>query len=307
MKIVDLHCDTISRLSKVGEGLNQNSGQFDLQRAKKSQVQVQFFALYTTPADSNSCLRQVLKQLARFSSELEINENDIYHLTTSKQLTEAMNHDKLGAILHLEGAECLGTDSELLDILYNLGLRSLGLTWNPRNLLADGAGEGPQAGGLSRLGRNVVRKMSKLGIILDLAHISVKSYYDAMECYPGPVLVTHANAKALCPHWRNIDDHQLRALADHGGIIGITQVADFVREGGASMEDLINHVVHIADLVGVEYIGLGSDFDGADDMVINEVTGYLHLADDLAKRGFNSTEVEKILNGNARAIIEQVL
>jgi membrane dipeptidase len=125
VKIVDLHCDTISRLSKVGEGLYQNSGHFDLQRALQSKVVIQFFALYTTPADSNTCLRQVLKQLARFHTETDINQDCLYHLKASQQICKEQNQTKIGGIQHLEGAECLGADEEILDVLYHLGLRSL--------------------------------------------------------------------------------------------------------------------------------------------------------------------------------------
>ena len=307
MKIIDLHCDTISCLANSGGSLLHNQAQYDLQRAQAAQVCMQFFALFTMPADSNISLRNILKQLEKFLHEMESHSEACYHLTSSQDLLEANNCNRLACILHLEGAECIGNDIEILYLLHRWGIRSMGLTWNHRNLLADGAGEGEDAGGLSRKGKEVVTAMGKLGIMLDLSHISKKSYYDALELYTRPVLVTHANARALCPHWRNLDDNQLRALAEHGGIVGITQVADFVKEGHANHDDMINHIAYIADLIGVAHVALGSDFDGADNMVIANVEGYAALPEMLLKRGFNEHEAQLICSGNALGVVNSVL
>jgi len=307
MQIVDLHCDTISHLSSSGGSLLHNEAQYDLERAQAANLCLQFFALFTKPADSNIALRNILKQTEKFLHEMESFPDSCYHLTSSKELQEPSNLNRLACILHLEGAECLGDDIEILYLLHRWGLRSLGLTWNNRNLLADGAGEGQNAGGLSRKGREVVTEMGKMGIMLDLSHISKKSFYDALELYTPPALVTHANVQALCPHWRNLDDNQLRELANHGGIVGITQVADFVKEGHASLNDMIDHIAYIADLIGVEHVALGSDFDGADNMVIPNVEGYAALPEILLGRGFTQHETRLICSENALGVIKSVL
>lgn len=307
MKIVDLHCDTISCLSNSGGSLLHNDSQYDLERAQAAQIYLQFFALFTMPADSNIALRNICKQIERFLHEMESFPDSCYHLTSSQELLEPNHRNRIACILHLEGAECLGNDIEILYLLHRWGLRSMGLTWNNRNLLADGAGEGENAGGLSRKGREVVTEMGKLGIMLDLSHISKKSFYDALELYTLPALVTHANARALCPHWRNLDDYQLRELAHHGGIVGITQVADFVKEGHASLDDMIDHVAYIADLIGVEHVALGSDFDGADNMVIPNIEGYTALPEILLRRGFTAHESRLICSENALGVIRSVV
>ena len=307
LKIVDLHCDTISSLSRNGALLLKNEAQFDLERARTANVCLQFFALFTMPADSNSSLRQILKQVEKFHQEIDSNAAYAYHLKNNKDLSAACNNDKLACILHLEGAECLGTDMEILRLLYRLGLRSMGLTWNHRNQLGDGAGEGVSAGGLSRKGKEVVEEMERLRIMLDLSHSSEKSFYDALEYYSNPIFVTHANARALCPHWRNLNDNQLRTLAEHGGLVGITQVADFVKEEHATIEDMLDHIVYIANLIGVEHVALGSDFDGADNMVISQIDGYADLPAHLNRRGFTQKETEMILGENALRIIKQII
>ncbi|MDD4801595.1 MAG: dipeptidase [Syntrophomonas sp.] len=307
MKVIDLHCDTISCLSLRDAPLYKNDIQFDLARAKKANLYLQFFALFTMPADRNTTLRNTLKQIEKFLAEIEDNSKDAYHLRCSSDLLLPENMNRLACILHLEGAECLGNDIEILRILYRLGLRSMGLTWNYRNLLADGVGEGKDAGGLSRKGKVMIEEMARLGIMLDLAHISPKSFYDALDCYSKPVLVTHANAQKLCPHWRNLDDSQLKALADHGGVVGVTQVADFIKEENATMDDFLDHIKYITDLIGVEHVSLGSDFDGADNMVIKQVEGYGELPEIMAQRGFAQPEIEMILGENALNIIRQVI
>lgn len=307
MKIIDLHCDTISLLKKNKGSLFKNEGQYDLERAQATGVFLQFFAMFTQPADPNTTLRQVMMQVETFHRVLDENASGIYHLKKAQDLQAADHHNKLAAVLHLEGAECLGKDLEILHYLYRIGLRSIGLTWNYRNQFADGVSEGIAGGGLSKLGRQLVGEMEQLGMLLDLAHISYNSYFDALDHYHKPFLVTHANAYALCPSRRNLKDEQLKALQAHGGLIGITQVADFVHEEHPDMQSMVDHMVYIGELIGIEHVALGSDFDGADHMVIQDVSGYGNLPEALLKRGFSEKEIELVLYKNALSIIEQVL
>lgn len=307
MKIVDLHCDTLSYLQQNGASLAQNDGQYDLQRAREVEMGLQFFAMFTRPVEPNQALRPILKQLNKFYQELEENADWLQPIMQYDDLIDAWKHGKMGAILHLEGAECLGYDLDTFYLLYRAGLRSIGLTWNDRNQMADGVGEGEAGGGLSILGRALVREMDCLGVALDLAHMSKGSYYDALNYYKKPVLVTHSNAYNLCRHPRNLDDDQLKALADHGGLIGITQVADFVSIDRPDPDALLDHMVYIAELIGVDYLALGSDFDGADNMVINEVGGYKNLPGIMKARGFTEAEIDKIMFQNALSILKHII
>ena len=306
MKIADLHCDTISFLQQNELCLASNYGQFDLQRAVQAGIKLQFFAMFTRPDEPNRTLRLVLKQLLKFSQEMEANKNLIEQIRAYEDITAANQAGKIGAVLHLEGAECLGDDLDIFYLLYRAGLRSVGLTWNARNQFASGAAEGDAGGGLSKLGRRLATEMDHLGVIMDLSHMSKEAFYDSMEYYSKPVLVTHANSFSLCPHPRNLDDEQLKKLAEHGGLIGITQVADFVSMERKDYDAMLDHMVYIADLIGVDYLALGSDFDGADDMIINEVGGYEFLPEMIQKRGFSAAETEKILFGNVLKNLKQI-
>lgn len=306
MRIIDLHCDTISSLYSKGGSLVENNAQYDIKRALASKISLQFFALFTKPADSNTCLREILKQMDKFWFEINNNRAYIYPVLCSADLT-ADREEMIGCLLHLEGGECIGTDDEILRVLFHCGLRSMGLTWNNRNLLADGGGEGYNAGGLSKQGRKIIMEMDRLGIILDLAHISEAAYFEAIDLYTRPVFVTHANARALCSHWRNLSDSQLKALGEQGGVVGITQVSDFVKEDAATVDDMLDHIAYVADIIGVEHVALGSDFDGADNMVLGDVGQYIDFPHLLEGKGFTGSEIENILCRNALRVIKQVI
>ncbi len=307
MKIIDLHCDTISAIYARRQRLLRNTGHFDLERAVKSGVKIQFFALFVGPNESSIALEKVQRLVELYQNEIENNKNLLYALGSTEDLYSQLENDTIGSILHLEGAEALGKDLDILYSLYESGLRSIGLTWNNGNLLAQGIGEGPEADGLTSWGREVVREMERMGIILDGAHISVKGFFDLLEVYDKPLVVTHANSRALCPHPRNLTDQQLLALGDNGGIVGVTQVSDFVKDNKPSIDDLIDHIVYISDLIGVEHVALGSDFDGADDVVMSGIEEYAGWPELLKRKGFSKAEVKKILYENALRIIEQVL
>lgn len=307
MRIADLHCDTISFLQQNDLNLDCNQGQFDLERAVRAGIGLQFFAMFTRPDEPNRTLRMILQQLQKFYQEIEANPAQIQQVRCYDDIVAAEQTGTIGALLHLEGAECLGHDLDILYLLYRAGLRSIGPTWNERNQFAAGASEAEAAGGLSKLGRRLVTEMDQLGMVLDLAHMSKGSFYDALECYRKPVMVTHANAFSLCPHPRNLDDEQLKKLADHGGLIGITQVAYFVSQECQDHDAMLDHMVYIADLIGVEYLALGSDFDGADDMIISDVAGYQYLPEMIQKRGFTAAETEKILFANVLTALQQII
>lgn len=281
-----------------------NQAHFDILRASEAGVILQFFALFTMPSDSNSVLRKTLLLAQKYHAQLHKYHDYLFPVLSAADI--ASSHNKLGCLLHLEGAECIGTDISILEVLYRLGLRSIGLTWNHRNLLADGIGE-DNGGGISSKGREVIKAMDKLGIILDLAHIAEKGFFEALDYYQKPVIVSHANVREICPHRRNLTDEQLRSLAEHGGIVGVNQVADFIARENPTADRFIDHIVYIANLIGIEHIALGSDFDGAENVVFKGVQDYKTLPEKLRKRGFSEAEIRKILSENALNCIRQII
>jgi len=308
MRIVDLHCDTLSAILTGKRSLWENDCHLDVKRAREAGILLQFFALYSGKREYSPALRDCLVQVEGLLQTLEQFPDELLFIKTRQDLKElSADGTRMGCLLHLEGGEALGMEPEILVIFHRLGLRSLGLTWNYRNQLANGANEEDNRGGLSQKGREVLRYMEELGIVLDLAHIAPASFYDALEHYALPPLVTHANARALCSHRRNLDDSQIKALAERDGVIGVTYVNDFVSVTTPDIDKLIDHLVHIASLVGTRHLALGSDFDGADDMVLAGVQDLPALVNKLPERGFTAEDIENILWENALRVLNAVL
>lgn len=261
--------------------------------------------MFTMPADATISLRKILLQMEKFFSELDVHRDYIYLIKEYKDIKN--NNERLGAVLHLEGAEALGRDLELLTLLYRFGLRSMGLTWNYRNYLADGVGEGENAGGLTNFGIKVIKEMDKLGMILDLSHISERAFLEAFDYYDKPIIVSHSNVQRICPHPRNLSDQQLKILGQNGGIIGINQVEFFVGNNNPGINEMVDHIKYIADYIGVEHIALGSDFDGAADIIMAGIEDYTQWEDILKNQGFLTSDIEKILFRNALRVMEEIL
>lgn len=307
LQIVDLHCDTISEITASNEALLSNGRHFDLLRAKEAGISLQVFALFSSSREADSSLREILIQIDKFYQELEQNSSHVFQILGSNELQRVAQTDKIACLLHLEGAEAVGNDLAVFRQLCRMGLRSIGLTWNYSNQLAGGIAEGGNAGGLTCQGKRILKEMEQNGILLDLSHISEEAFFEALECYNKPTMVTHANARAVCNHPRNLSDKQLKLLAENGGIIGLNQVTHFIKEGKATLEDFLNHAVYISDLIGVKHLALGSDFDGTDSLVLPGVEAYATLEQSLYNRGFLPQEVEMIFQQNALRVMKGVL
>jgi len=302
--LIDLHCDTLSKLLNSSYSLECNPFHFDIQRALKVGLTAQFLALFSHNQDDNAVLRVILQQIACFRANL-CKTAKARLIAEYQDLEKAQAEGQMALILHLEGADALGQDPGLWPLFHHLGVRSLGLTWNYNNSFAGGVLD-PEPVGLSPAGRCLLTEMQKVGSILDLAHVGESSYYQALEHYSSAVMVSHANARSLCNHPRNLTDHQILSLADHKGIIGVNLVADFVDASNPDLERLIDHIVHICSLVGVEHVALGSDFDGADDLVLSHVDDYPLLESRLNQRGFTDQETTAILHDNAAGFLRRV-
>ncbi|HOB29433.1 MAG: dipeptidase [Dethiobacteria bacterium] len=312
LRITDCHCDTTWRMGKNDYDFSRrnSTGHLDLPRLLEGGVGLQFFAVCTAPLKERSCLHAALQQIGHYHRALALNSHHLHNLEHEEDLAAAEQKGKIGTLLALEGAEPLEGSLELLEIFYILGVRALSLTWNHRNHFADGVGEKSAAGGLTRAGRKLVQELSRKGIILDLAHLAPRCFFEALELTERPPLVSHANARELCDHPRNLSDKQLKALAARGGVIGMSFCPYFITgEAEASLEQLIDHFIYVAALVGVEHLAFGSDFDGIEKTVtgIPDAAAYPALLEALCKRGFHSHEVELIARSNVERILRENL
>ncbi len=312
--VADGHCDTVHlfrRRQGYDFALDNSIGHVDLPRLHRGGVNIQCFAVYVEQKYKPcGALRRTLSLFEHFLQVMAENKDKAAIIRDREDLDAVLAEGKLASLLAVEGGEALEGNLDVLHSLYRLGMRGMGLTWNDRNELADGVGVGSAAGGLTQLGRSVVREMNSLGIMVDAAHLSPRSYYDVLEYSATPVMVTHANASGVYAHRRNLDDDQLRTLRDQGGVIGICFYPPFISSPQhTGIESLLDHFCYIAHRFGVGMLSLGSDFDGIDEVVpgLEDVSKLPVLTAGLLKRGFSENEVKLILGGNFVKALGKIL
>lgn len=295
MKIIDTHCDALLKLQLAKRGqfydiepLNfKDSKEIDTNflRLKKGKVMVQFFAIFIEPeVPFDEKWQHALEQIDLFYTDVLGVHPSMKHIKKWQDLDE-LKENKIGAVLTLEGADAFGNDLTKLRHLYRLGVLSIGMTWNNANLCADGAGE-PRGGGLTLLGKDVVKLNNTHKVFTDVSHSTVKGFWDIVELADYPI-ASHSNARAICEHSRNLYDDQIEAMFAKGGLIQLVFNPPFVNNGSeeSTIADLIKHIDHLCSLGGKGQIGFGSDFDGITDYVtdLEDASTYPNLIDELLK------------------------
>ncbi|HUD88417.1 MAG TPA: dipeptidase [Xanthobacteraceae bacterium] len=213
--------------------------------------------------------------------------------------------DALAAVLHIEGAEAIDADFALLDVLYAAGLRSLGPVWSRPNAFGHGVPfrcpSSPDTGpGLTDLGKALIGACNRLRILIDLSHLNERGFWDVAELSTAPLVATHSNAHALCPHSRNLTDRQLAAIRQSGGMVGVNFATAFLRPDGHHDKDtpldlIVRHIGHLLQHMGEDSVGLGSDFDGAViPAALGDAAGLQNLVQALRQRGFGTPLIEKL-------------
>lgn len=207
-----------------------------------------------------SSLREALGQAAAFNAAVREQPDRVVAVRTGGDVDTALQDGKLGLVLSLEGVEPFGYDVHTAEVFWELGLRMASLTWNRRNPFADGTAE-DEDGGLSRLGRELVDRLVELGVVLDLAHASARTFADGLaQAGDAPVVVSHAACRAVHDHPRNLTDDQLRALAARGGLLGMMLLPLVVDPERPTIDRAIDHLEHAAEVMGIARVGLGGDF-----------------------------------------------
>lgn len=271
MHVIDLHCDALWKLAEnKGKLTYRNSKVLDtnLERLQQGKVKVQAFAIFLEPdIKSDQKFQAALEQIDYFYEEVLAKNPEMKHIKKWSDF-DNLKDGEIGAFLTLEGVDAIGNDLSKLRTLFQLGVMSVGLTWNNANLAADGAGE-PRGGGLTSFGKEVVMLNNENQVLTDVSHLSERGFWDVMELADFPI-ASHSNAKALCDHNRNLSDEQAKAMFEKGGHIHVVYNPPFIKENGkASIDDLVKHIEHFCELGGVNKIGLGSDFDGIETKVKN--------------------------------------
>jgi membrane dipeptidase len=262
----DFHCDVLSKLltGEAEQFAGEGAVKLDVtyERLQAAGADLQNFAIYL-PERMPKKFDRVLQAVDLFHRHI-LTKPGVSFVRTSEDLIEANKQGRMAAMLSLEGAEGLEGDLTSLRILYYLGVRSVGITWNHANWAGDGVLE-PRQGGLTEQGRELIKVCNELGILIDVSHLAEKGFWEAADLSAKPIIASHSNARSVLDHPRNLTDDQIRAIIARDGLIGITFVPWFVkRDPVVKMEDLLPHIERVCSLGGERNLMLGSDFDGID-------------------------------------------
>jgi membrane dipeptidase len=285
----------------------------DIPRLQQGEVDVQFFSIWVDPDSTHytNYFQRALIMRDRFYSELGANPTTIAQATTMQQALEFNNQNKIAGIIGVEGGHHIENNLDNLDTLYNAGMRYLTITWNNSTNWAISARDSRTlTHGLTEFGRQVIRKLDSLGVIIDVSHVGIKTIQDILDVTTNPIVATHSGVRALRNNSRNLYDWQIQDIANSGGVIGIVFYPPFLSNSSpVYISNVIQHIDHIVNLVGVDYVAIGSDFDGIGTNVVvglEDVSKFPDLTLALLQHGYTELEVAKILGGNFRRVFERV-
>lgn len=310
--VFDLHCDTALELlgkdMKTPKGLKQNDLHIDLERAKALPGYCQCFACFTTPYMQEwakvSPELAFQKEMDIIMAELERNKNVIVQAYSADEVRRNYESGKMSAVLTIEGPAGFGFDPELLEDLYKAGFRISTLGWNEQNILT---GSHKTGSGLTDLGRKYVLEAQRLGMVVDVSHISDEGFWDIIKMTQAPIVASHSNSRAVCDNSRNLTDDMFRAIVETGGVAGFNQCAPFVGEK-PNLDTVCDHILHFLELdPDGTHIALGGDLDGCDELPegFDGIQSYPAMADRLLERGLDEKMVHNIFWNNALGVIDK--
>jgi membrane dipeptidase len=356
---IDSHCDIPIEMVNSGYdlGVRHDENCVDFPRMKEGTLDGEFFVVFTRQGPRNDSMNNVahLKALEGFERILEnVEKNSAMAgiAITEEDAFGLKKEGKLSAFIGLENGYPIGSDLSRIKQYYDLGARYITLCHTRNNDICDSStdSEGPEHNGLSRLGREVIREMNRLGMMVDVSHVSDKSFYDVLKISSAPVIASHSSCRALCESPRNLTDDMLLALKANGGVIQICIVSEYLRtpapnpeleeklkelraiygeyeklsdekkalmyneyiqikrryEKLATIKDVVDHIDHVVQVAGIDYVGIGTDFDGGGGVAgCKSVAGIRNITIELLRRGYSKTEISKIWGGNIMRVLKE--
>ena len=305
--LVDLHTDALYEHIRGRKDVTQRSdqGHLDFPRMKEGGVNGQVFALWVSPTEfkPGEYFGFALKGAETFDEVCARCAESVAPARTPDEFRQAVAAGRVAAVLGVEGGHALEGKLENLDRLFERGVRVLTVTWCNSNELGDSGGdENKPHHGLSPLGRQAVRRMNELGMVVDVSHSADKTVFDIIDTSSSPVIASHSGVRARRDFNRNLTDEQIRAIAANGGVIGIVFLPYFLREPEekATIDDVLDCIDHIVQLVGPDHVAYGSDFDGFGGALkgLEDVAKMPALGTGLRRRGYSETDVAKVAGLN---------
>ncbi len=362
---IDTHVDTPLRLYRSDVNLGDShdpykgGGKLDFPRMVQGNLDAAFFAIFVgqgerTPEANLKIKERAFGIIDSINAQLEINKDVAEFAGTVLQLKNIIAKDKRAILFGMENGYPIGSDLSLVKTFYDKGVRYVTLCHTKNNDICDSSDdpEGAEHNGLSEFGKDVVKEMNRLGMMIDISHVSDKSFYDVIELTKAPVIASHSCTRTLRDHPRNMTDEMIKTLAENGGVIQIALYSDYIKKTKenpqrdsahqalrekynnfanltdeqhaaasnewieidrlyqrdlATVSELVNHIDHVVHLVGVDHVGLGSDFDGGGELEdCYDVTAIGNITHELVKRGYSDKAIEKIWGGNLMRVFQQV-
>lgn len=356
--VVDSHNDFIWQVYDKGAEFKGSSfTQSDLPRFRSGGLDVQFFAVWIPMKEVKNSFSFVKGQINRLNKIEEENSSDLEFAKSYDEVISVLAKNKICGLIGVEGGTAIENNVDNINKLYDMGVRYIGLTWNNSNVIASSAKdetEKGKKGGLSEFGKKVIQRMNDLGMMIDVAHLGENSFWDVAELSTQPIFSSHSNAYSINPHFRNLTDDQIKAIAKSGGVIQVNFYDEFLDKdarrnrtknayqlykkeldalndkygddlekyneerdkflkeknltGGTTIDKVIEHIDYIKNLVGADYVGLGSDFDGgiSPPAELYDASCYPMITQKLVEKGYTDEEIKKILGLNMLRVFKQI-
>jgi len=327
MKIIDMHCDTIMELFENGGNLYDSDNMINIKKMVEGDYLLQCFAMFvryvSDKYENYSPFEYCNKMIDKYYNEIEKYSDYIKPAFCYEDIENNIKENKMTALLTIEeGGVCLG-NIEFLRNFYRLGVRMVTLTWNYKNelgtpnidyftdfkeKLVNKTLMPNMTDGLTDKGIEFVKEMNRLGIVIDCSHLGDKGFYDVIKYSNKPIVCSHSCCRSVCDHLRNMTDDMLFKLKENGGVVGINYCNSFIKEDGslATFSDIVKHIVYIKNLIGIDYVGLGSDFDGISNknIEIKDASMMGLLIDEMKKQGLSEEDIDKVCYKNVLRVFK---
>ena len=309
--VVDLHNDYLEeRVHHPEHRLFSNTKHHtDVARLQEGGVNVQFFVIWTRPNEHSDHFSRAMELIDMLEADVAECRGEIEFCRNYQEIMATVHRNKIAAVLCLEGGQLIGNDIDNIDRFYARGMRYLTLAWNYGTDWCGGAKD-DDGKGLSPFGKEVIDRLNRLGIMIDVSHVNKKSLQEVLDYTDATVIATHSGAYAVNNHNRNLSDEHIKEIARRGGVIGAVFYPSFLNNTDhATVADVIKHINYIRHLTGsVDHIALGSDFDGIDFTPdgLENVSKFPNLTKALFEEGYNAEEITKILGGNALRVFRTI-
>lgn len=358
---IDTHCDTPMRFFRRGgfdPGIRNDQGCVDFPRMKEGRLDAEFFAIFIgqgprTPEAYELAHNTTLATFDSIYATLTRNSSQVAIALTPDDALRHKAEGKLAIFIGIENGYPIGQDLSKIQQYYDLGARYITLCHSSNNDICDSSTDksGPEHNGLSAFGEEVVKEMNRVGMMIDVSHISDESFYDVLALSEAPVIASHSSCRALCESPRNLDDEMLQALKKNGGVIQICILSDYLRQPVpnpeyeekvkelrerwrtmgteltdeqqeqrwiefselkskyvklATVADAVNHIQHVIDVIGIDHVGIGSDFDGGGGLEdCADVSMMKNITREFIRRGYSRDEIAKIWGGNIMRVMRE--